>query len=742
MRFLIIMPFLILISCESTYMGKTQQAPFKYVSPESITVDVVASEPMIEAPVTIDWDQQGRMWVVEMTNYMPNVDGAGEDIPTGKIKILLDHDHDGFMDEAKIFLDSLILPRAIALLYNGLLYVEPPNLWWVATDGDTPGTRILVDSLYAKGGNVEHQPNGLLYNIDNWIYSAKSHFRYQLRNGRWIKEPTSFRGQWGITQDDWGRLYANNNSNGLFADYVLPNTVINHTFYTPQYAIYQNVFEDRSIYPLHATSINRGYKKDALDSLGRVRHLTSACGPLISSGDVYPGDVFICVPEANLIKRTHFAHSDNDSTGVSNYYQDEEFLASMDEGFRPVNLFTGPDNLMYIVDMHRGVIQHKTYMTNYLRKLIMDKKLDQITGMGRILRLSQSKRDIPITDKKLDFDNASDTDLFALLESDHRYVRLRAQHRLIQKDDLTLLPELIRLFYTSQNPITQVHALRTIDGLRIPLDTILLHAPRSDHPMVIVHILDIATRIGTPSITLKLIQQYLPIKNHDVYRQIGRTTGSLLSTKEKGKICGIYNKLLLQFPNDAILAEMIVSGIEGHENSCPTIFTTHRFPKMQLVYAKLKANMHNGQMNNIYRKNQSVGIDTRTNGKLLYDRHCSICHGQGGHGISSLAPSLIGAHIVESGVRPIALTILTGLTGPINVSGQFQTYSSDMPGLKANKNITDQDIADIANFVANGFRSHPQQIKVEEVTSLRQIASEMPEVPTEQVIDSILSRIE
>ena len=191
-------------------------------------LEVVASEPLIEAPVAIDFDDQNRIWVVEMRGYMQNVEGLNEDLPNGRIIILEDRDKDGTMDHSKVFLDKLVLPRALSLAYGGLLYVEPPNLWFVEIDNDRPGKRILVDSIYAPDGNVEHQPNGLLMNIDNWIYNANSHFRYQFRNGQWIKEPTTYRGQWGITKDNFGRLLYNHNSVLLQGDLVLPNIFIHN----------------------------------------------------------------------------------------------------------------------------------------------------------------------------------------------------------------------------------------------------------------------------------------------------------------------------------------------------------------------------------------------------------------------------------------------------------------------------------------------------------------------------------
>src|SRR5699024_5516526 len=165
----------------------------------------------------------------EMMGYMPDTAGTGESKnPSGSIVILEDTNEDGRIDNRKVFLDSLVLPRAISFCDNGLLIAEPPNLWYVEIQNDKAGRKYLVDSQYAAGGNVEHQPNGLIRGLDNWIYSAKSDVRYRRINGKWIKEHTHFRGQWGITQDNFGHLYYNNNSMNLIGDYFPPGLGANN----------------------------------------------------------------------------------------------------------------------------------------------------------------------------------------------------------------------------------------------------------------------------------------------------------------------------------------------------------------------------------------------------------------------------------------------------------------------------------------------------------------------------------
>jgi len=98
---------------------------------------LVASEPLVEAPVAMAFDPDGRIWVVEMRGFMPNVDGRGETEIPGRVVILEDSDNDGRIDKRTVFLDGLMMPRAITLIRGGALVAEPPHLWFCRdTDGD------------------------------------------------------------------------------------------------------------------------------------------------------------------------------------------------------------------------------------------------------------------------------------------------------------------------------------------------------------------------------------------------------------------------------------------------------------------------------------------------------------------------------------------------------------------------------------------------------------------------------
>ncbi|MDY6945248.1 MAG: PVC-type heme-binding CxxCH protein, partial [Pseudomonadota bacterium] len=228
-------------------------------------VELVASDPLLFDPVAMTIGPDGRLWVVEMRAYMPNVDGIGEDAPIGTIATLEDTDDDGRMDKRTEFADGLILPRALALVADGVLVAEPPNLWFMRdTDNDGKADdKQLVANDYGNPSNPEHSANGLLWGFDNWIYSANHTTRFRYRRGAWQREPTAFRGQWGIAQDDFGQLYFNNNSVALYtdtlpADYLLRNRHLPN----PRGSNVQLARADEiSTWPARVTTgVNRGYR--------------------------------------------------------------------------------------------------------------------------------------------------------------------------------------------------------------------------------------------------------------------------------------------------------------------------------------------------------------------------------------------------------------------------------------------------------------------------------------------------
>jgi putative membrane-bound dehydrogenase-like protein len=113
-------------------------------------LELVAAEPLVQDPVAIDFDPDGRMYVAEMRSFMPNLAGTGEDRPIGRIVVLEDTNDDGRMDKKTVFLDSLVLPRSVKVLSQGVLVAETPNLWLARdTNGDGKAdTKTLVRDDY------------------------------------------------------------------------------------------------------------------------------------------------------------------------------------------------------------------------------------------------------------------------------------------------------------------------------------------------------------------------------------------------------------------------------------------------------------------------------------------------------------------------------------------------------------------------------------------------------------------
>lgn len=690
-------------------------------------MEMVASEPLLTAPVAIDFDTKGRIWVAEMAGFMVNLEGDGEDWPSGSIKILEDLDNDGIMDHAKTFLDSLVMPRALALVYGGLLYAESPNLYFVEIKDDKPVNRVLVDSLYATVGNPEHQPNGLMMNLDNWIYNAKSNFRYQRKDGVWKKEPTTNRGQWGISHDNFGRLYYNNNSTQLLGDHILPNRLVRNKYFIPRKGVDETLTKDNRVYPLHAASVNRGYEEGVLNQDSLLVNVTAACGPLVYRGGMFPADydqnVFVCVPEANLIKRNILSFY-GDRVEAKQAWQGKEFLASTDEGFRPVNLSNGPDGNMYVVDMHRGVIQHYAFLSPYLKKISAEKKLDTILDYGRILRVrSKDKlaREIP------DLETLPAPRLLDFLKDSNGWIRDRAQQYLIHKNDKSVLPGLKEMALDNKSPLAQLHALYVLKGLNVLSFDFLQQLAISGGPEATAHALvlmeDYASEKNVPKakdLFAELLNRNEPML--DLY--LSTTLGIWAKYDQEVFFSFIYD-LSSKYKDNVIVQEAILSGSEGVMSALKLKLEEKDNLKntdLDVLAAASLERQENNRPNYIY-STQIARADSRTNGAILFRQICASCHSSSGEGIRGLAPPLVGSEYISNHLEQLGLIILHGLKGPLLINGEVYDNNHQMPGLKYNKSLSDKDISDIISYVTNAFSVNPKGLKPEKIKELRGVSS-------------------
>ncbi|MCB0520914.1 MAG: c-type cytochrome [Lewinellaceae bacterium] len=671
-------------------------------------ISCVASEPFLDTPVAIDFDTKGRIWAVEMPAYMPNVDGIGEDDPIGKIVILEDRDGDGIMDSRKIFLDNLLMVRALALVYGGLLYAEPPNLWFVEITNDQPGSRTLVDSTYAPGFNPEYQANGLLYNLDNWIYSAASDKRYQLQNGQWKVEKTFYRGQWGIAHDASGKLVFNNNALQLLGDYFLPGLMENNPANLPSQSLAQVLTSDQRVYPVHETLVNRGYQPGVLDSLGKLKEFTAACGPAIYLGGQFPaefaGNAFVCAPEANLVKRNLMAEDKQGRVVASQAYPDKEFLASTDGAFRPVNLKTGPDGCLYIVDMRRGIIQHKAYMSLYLKNVVKDKGLDTVMSKGRIYRVCYEKNKV---EKIPDISQYDETGLVNMLSHKNSWFRIKAQQLLIERNKLKDYGRLKEIILSPSNNYSAFHALWALKSLKKLDDEIIIGALNAKDIELVEHTLTILPQYNTAN-EHKFTNLFYDLANRknrqlDMYMLavLGR-----ISFMEEGDRFLLMGSLLVQYPNDSMACEAALAGLAGKEINFQR-FLDNVF-KEQLAKDKLLHRMLEKAINQTAKPIPASPRlfehnDMRTVGLHLYGQYCAACHRPGGEGTPNLAPPLVGSKVVNGPKDQLAAVIWNGKSAPVQVGGNLVSFKEPMQAFRDNPEWDEKMLEAVVAYIKNAF---------------------------------------
>jgi mono/diheme cytochrome c family protein len=143
-------------------------------------------------------------------------------------------------------------------------------------------------------------------------------------------------------------------------------------------------------------------------------------------------------------------------------YDRAEFLASTDERFRPVNLSSAPDGTLYVVDMYRGIIQHRGYITEYLRDQIVSRSLEQPIGYGRIWRVvheGTARGPNPALKR------ATPAALVEALSHPNGWWRDAAQQLLVERNDKASIEPLKQLSATAGSPRTFLHALWTLDGI-------------------------------------------------------------------------------------------------------------------------------------------------------------------------------------------------------------------------------------------------------------------------------------
>jgi glucose/arabinose dehydrogenase/mono/diheme cytochrome c family protein len=709
-------------------------------------VDLVAAEPLIEAPVAMTFDPDGRLFVVEMRDFMPDADGKGEDAPTGRISVLDDTDGDGRMDKRTVFLDGLVLPRSVAFAGGGVLIAAPPQLIF-CTDADHDDhcdSPQVVATDYGTRKNPEHDANGLSTGIDNWLYSANLGLRHRFSGGHLVQEPTITRGQWGISQDDFGRLIYNANSDYLRGD-QLPVYLRAAHFRTSHG---QNVALDRdqTTWPGRPNfGVNRGYQDGSLRADGTLAKFTAACGPTVYRGDQFPpefrGNVFVAEPAANFVRRSVVTDA-SETRQARNAYEKREFLTSTDERFRPVNLSTGPDGTLYVADFYRGLIQHRIYLTPFLRQQVKERGLDAPVNLGRIWRVVSTAG---TPGPRPHLNDASSATLLQHLAHPNGWWRDTAQRLLIDRKDPATTAPLVQLSRSAADPRTRLHALFTLEGMG-SLPTAAVQKATRDHDHFVRDAAAALIQRGDeanlaavvqglaqrpPGDPQPLARALTPVKGREL-DVLGRLLGEPTWSDEAPERAALLERLAhlvvaAARPDETLrLLDLVAAqpaGATWRQIALLQGVSTARrgsaahLPDQPQGWAKVLRSEAEAVRTRAIALGPWMGVDAAKaarpagkearglsgdqramfdRGRALYPGICGACHQPSGLGEEGKGPPLVESPWVLGTPERLVRIALHGLRGPVKVGKR--TFAMEMPAMGG---LADAQLAELLTYVRN-----------------------------------------
>ncbi len=452
--------------------------------PAGYQAEIIAAEPLLLDPVAFDWDERGRLWVVEMADYPLGMDGRGK--PGGRVRVLEDTDGDGRYDQQTLFADGLYFPTGILTWRDGAIVTAAPNVLFLRDadgDGKADQQEILVSGL--TEGNQQLRANGLRWGLDNWVYIASGghHGKYgsntrltSRRNGREVLvgardfrfrpdtgelEAQSGPTQFGRSRDNWGHWFGTQNAHPLW-HYVLAEQYLRRN---PHFGVNEtrvHLLTPPASPPVYPSSVTAKRYHD-FGSLGRY---TSACSGMIYRDQLLfgPGrtDALVCEPVHNLVQHLVLADSGVSFTANQMFGDGKfDFFASEDRWCRPVMVREGPDGALWIADMYRFMIEHPQWLPSVGKdELLPYYRLGD--DLGRIYRVSRTG--MPGF-KPVRFDRLGTVDLVAALDATNGWRRDKAHQILLWRADPAAVAPLLALTEQSPNPLARLHALCVLDGL-------------------------------------------------------------------------------------------------------------------------------------------------------------------------------------------------------------------------------------------------------------------------------------
>lgn len=339
-------------------------------------ISLAAAEPLVENPISIDWDPSGRMWVANTPGYPLKQESSG--LPAhDSVVVLSDADGDGRMDSRRVFAEGLDLVTSLVFHGDGVIVTQAPDILWLRDrDGDGAADEREVLFTGFGYGDTHAVMSNLRWGMDGWVYATQGYsggasrdirnaagksfgaignglFRFR-PDGSAIEVVSSYGSNtWGLDFDPSGELFYTMANGSHLRHVVLPESDLGGGRVGGVNS-WTHIPDHREVRPLvnHARAV---YQQ--IDFVGGF---TAAAGSLIYDGGTFPaefqGDHFVCEPTVSLVHRDRI--EPRGVTYSAHKPREAEFLASSDLWFRPVHVRTGPDGALYVLDFYNQAAVH------------------------------------------------------------------------------------------------------------------------------------------------------------------------------------------------------------------------------------------------------------------------------------------------------------------------------------------------------------------------------------------------